>query len=338
MFSISNMGYPYHELIPPAILLDHPGLTKDEYIEALDETHGSGYTKFEPEEPWDSYNEEEKDHHEGSQGLAAILNLEESTRYTIFRTPMVDGNSLLVKPPQQEFTWRPDDPIELVVHKENKVGLPLVLPYSSYERKKEGDQLEIEVGDFEGATILEVLEEKVTKPRSKRDMPYFTYSLKVLPLTEVIRVEQLDSKEELWQKWPDFHPDNRYNFAQSRGHFRLSHDFSGGQAFRWIMADGRYFLDPETFDLIPASWEASNWECLGYVDLIATAEAIKHKAWKLLSRKGLDHYAAFLRDFPDSKDRIERATWDTHMALASKKYCETVNDLLRRRLFPQGYF
>ena len=102
--------------------------------------------------------------------------------------------------------------------------------------------------------------------------------------------------------------------------------------FLWLKRNDRYYLDPETFDRIPASLFCDSIESYGYVDLILTVAAIKHKAWKLLSRRGLDHRDAFLRDFPDAREVYERAVWDSHTSLSAKARGMTVNEMLRMRL------
>ena len=98
--------------------------------------------------------------------------------------------------------------------------------------------------------------------------------------------------------------------------------------FFWRIEEGRYFLDGKTFDRITAGLTSVQY---GYTDLILTAEAIKHGAWKLLSRRGLKHIPDFLRDFPDSRERYRRAIWDSHTSLYAKRKGMTVNEFLRMR-------
>lgn len=71
---------------------------------------------------------------------------------------------------------------------------------------------------------------------------------------------------------------------------------------------------------------------LGYTDLILTKEAIKHKAWKLLSYKGRGHLQDFLRDFPDARVEYERAVFDSHTSLSAKLQGLSVSDFLRFRM------
>ena len=59
------MGYPYNELIAPAILLTNPGITREEFIKLLDETHSSCIHEYRPGDPWDYYVYEDEIYHRG---------------------------------------------------------------------------------------------------------------------------------------------------------------------------------------------------------------------------------------------------------------------------------
>jgi len=123
-----------------------------------------------------------------------------------------------------------------------------------------------------------------------------------------------------------------YDFSQPEGHFSVGW---GWKNFLWRLEDGKYYLDEETFNRIPAGFfqrDRKGELSYGYTDLILTAEAIKHEAWKLLSYRGLDHLGYFMKDFPDSKQRYEQAVWDSHTSLAAKNRGMTVTELLRLRL------
>lgn len=72
------MGYPYHKLIAPAILFKNPGITREEFVEILDQTHSPLFREYAEEEPWDYYDEkfEDERYHSGLEGLAQFLGLE----------------------------------------------------------------------------------------------------------------------------------------------------------------------------------------------------------------------------------------------------------------------
>src|SRR3989344_1701856 len=96
------MGFPYNELIPPAILLDNPGITKEEFVRLLDKTHSFSFCEFEKEDPWNCsahIEYEDKKYHQGLEGLACILNLEYSEQYKKFHKNSVDEYGLNIRPP-----------------------------------------------------------------------------------------------------------------------------------------------------------------------------------------------------------------------------------------------
>jgi len=132
-----------------------------------------------------------------------------------------------------------------------------------------------------------------------------------------------------------------YDWNQIEGEFESRYDHTPN--FFWKQVEGKFYFDLKTFDMIPASF-GSEWiiqqesfdrRCeFGYTDLILTAEAIKQKAWKLLSYRGMKHNDQFLRDFSDSRRRYFKAVWDSHTSLASKLKGTTYSEFLRFRLLP----
>lgn len=221
------MGYPYAELVAPAILLNNPGLTKEEFAGLLDETRSSDFREFSQADPWDSHDEKDP-RQKGLEGLADALSL----------------------------------------------------------------QLRPEIW-----TLME------TRSQSERT-PF----------------------KDLYDQYP---PETKYDFAKERGNFRVVFNRFD---FLWLNRDGRYYLDPEMLDSMPISFRSSGWNGYGYTDLVVTAEAIKHQAWKVLSRRGRQHIPAFFRDFPDSYDRYSRAVFDAEASFNARNRAKNHTELLRMRL------
>lgn len=74
---------------------------------------------------------------------------------------------------------------------------------------------------------------------------------------------------------------------------------------------------------------------MGYTDLILTVGALRHNAWKVLSRNGRKHLDAFLRGFPDVRADYARAVWDSHTSFYAKSKGMTLFEFLRARI--QGF-
>jgi hypothetical protein len=136
-------------------------------------------------------------------------------------------------------------------------------------------------------------------------------------------------QDELFVRYPLLHLGRKYNWAQEKGYFRgtgLAYNFV------WKMQSGRYYLDDETFDRIPVSFRLTGQSEYGYTDLILTEEAIRQRAWKLMTREGRQHRDDFLRDFPDSLAARERSVWDAFTSLYAKSHGMTNTELMRMRL------
>ncbi|MDD2823495.1 MAG: hypothetical protein PHQ59_05460 [Candidatus Daviesbacteria bacterium] len=342
------MGYCYHELVPPAILLDNPGLTKEEFIEQLDQTHVSQFQEFKIKDPWDSHDEEETIYHQGLSGLVDILGLEEGGRFLQTQTPTIDANGLKIRPPflSHDLVRDPETRKlalvkEVVIHLGNKVGKPTKLQISSAKELHEGNILtagnELFLPKYaDQAKILSITREKwVTETYEDgwgdpEEFKVCNYVLKVLPIHIEEETKRYRTDEEMYQDYPQFHPAFRYDFDQPKGKFSIS--LSKGR-FRWYQQEGRFYLDPETFDRLLAN-TTSVLDRFGYVDLILTAEAIKNQAWKMLSRRGLIHMRKFLKDFPEANQRYEKAIFNSFLSLAAKRRQQTNIDLLRMRLQP----
>jgi|APSaa5957512622_1039677.scaffolds.fasta_scaffold31734_1 hypothetical protein len=150
-----------------------------------------------------------------------------------------------------------------------------------------------------------------------------------------------------------FDPEFAYDWGQRSGELKMRGLITGDiPNFFWLNENGRYYLDPKTFELIPAgrivhvtesegknkegtvkrfiSWRMNRDP--GYTDLVLTAGALKHNAWKVLSRNGAGYLDDFLKEFPDVDAAYERAVWDSHTSLYAKENGMNVSEFLRARV------
>jgi hypothetical protein len=327
------MGYTYNDLVAPAILLDNPGITREGFAKLLDQTHSSCFHEYKPEDKWDYYNKETEDdnYHRGLEGLAYILGLEDSQNFIEFQQPKADENGLLVKPPLMlPAREGADYQFEVIVHEKNVFEEPRIEQDQSFGKLKIGDIWEESMTGYDTGIILKILDEiKYQKGEEEEESgPGYEYKMLIKPFHAECREEHFKSKQELYEKWPQFHTDFANNWSQKTGHFIVG--CLGGNNFLWIQKQGKYYFDKQTFDRIPASFGSSL--SLGYVDLILTSEAIKHKAWKVLSRRGLQHCPQFLEDFPEAVPRYARAVWDSHTSLSAKMQGMSISNFLRFRM------
>lgn len=306
------MGYPYHELITPAILLDNPGLTREEFTSHFQNIpQCDGILEYKNTDPWDIVSPE---NFFRSDELARRLYLEYSQTYIDFQTKKRDASGCWIYPPELKKT---ESGYEVIKHIDNELGSFESIEIEWEWNIEEGKSINVEDDN-------DYLVDKVLKNNENQ------YTLEVQPIKLISEVEVFSSEEELFEKWPQFKPENMYDWSQTKGEFKV---LMGEKSFLWKNINGRFFLDKKTFDHIPYSFRSGNY---GYTDMILTKEAIRHQAWKLLSRRGLVHLHDFLEDFPDSKAEYEKAIWDSHTSLWAKSKEMNHFELIRMRVTPHG--
>jgi hypothetical protein len=339
-----DMGYPYNNLIAPAILWKNPGITREKFVDLLDDTHSCDSTIYDRTRAWTDYDPEfqDSDYHNGLEGLASLLRLETTPEFLKLTKPAhspLDEHNLKILPVTmselgETVTRKTGYKFQVKIHKKNIVSEPI--------RKTEESNRNLSVGDIwenkdmegnvssEKGLVLMIFQE-VDQQKSagyNPSEPRWKYDLEIMPFYQDYDIQYYGTKEELWKAWPIFHPDNKYGWQKKDGSFDIrSHFFSTD--FVWRNDDGRYYLDEKTFDLIPASIRSG---AFGYTDLVLTSGALKHNAWKILSRNGLKHFEDFLEAFPDIKAEYERAIWDSQTSLSAKMQNMTVSEFLRYRL------
>jgi hypothetical protein len=351
------MGIAFVELIDQALLLDNPGVTREEFIALINSTHYTQLIDYRNEDSWSSYDSKlgrNSSFENDLERLARVLCLGESEKYKKFQTPGLDENNISLFPPQKsdqpilkysrEEIWNCGMEYKIVIHERNVLLGTRRVRTRSNHRLKPGQEWYNPNQYDEPGIILKIYSERPLKdihdkPRRDRDIPRWGYDMKVQRAKQEWRIERFATKKGLFRLWPEFSPEFMYDWEQKDGHF--SSGIRGTDNILWLNQEGKYYLDRRTFDRIGAGF--SNWglqnpdywgyinSVWGYTDLIVTAEAIKQKAWKLFSHHGQGHISSFIGDFPNSRERYERAIWDAHTSLYAKKAGMTVSEFLRFR-------
>jgi hypothetical protein len=326
------MGYANIYHIAPAVLHMNPGVTRDEYLHLLNQTHGSSYPfhfETEPEKiPLTFFNEKEDDFYFHSlEGLASLLELGRSKEYEEFQKTKFDEDGIPIETPY----WYPrisgkgtftlffneknetKEIIENVITKQTStIKINDVLNFNDNEfpnvlvkkiNKKTFNGLITEYGDFD-----------------HKKVPLYKYDLYVLPFRKIQRKIIYNSKEELFNAWPIFSPDKEFNWAKEKGSFKGL--FNSLRDYQWIKKDNKYYLDEITFDKISAS---------EYRMLILTEEAIKDKVWKVFSYKGDIWFGQYLKEYPLARKVFEKACIDSHYSIYAKQNNMSHSDLFRMR-------
>lgn len=333
------MGYPYNELIAPAVLLNNPGITKEEFVELLDQTHSSSMKYYKSDEDWDFYDPELEDntYHRGLEGLAYLLGIELSEQARELAKDKIDKFGLSIHAPfffclEKEKQLKTGCKYELYIHEENIVEEPKRVRELSWGKLGIGDiWQEVMTGDEEGIVTKIFSETSLIEGINGEEFeggPEWEYDLEIKPIYGKFKRELIKTDSDLWKRFPFSHPDEKYDWSQKNGF--LYSGLMGRQNFLWLNKNSKYYLNKKTFDKIPAGLWINSMR-FGYTDLILTSEAIKNNAWKILSYKGLRHFPDFMHSFPESMKTYEKAIWDSHTSLYAKKKGMKTSDLLRMR-------
>ncbi len=338
------MGYPNGDLILPAILYMNPGKTREEISKLMDKVKASPNHIFKNSDPWEIYGGGDSDLHMGLEGLTSLLHLNWSKEFRRFRKSKKDENGLEIESPEYIIDY---DTLEakVIVHEKNIIKEPKRIEGNSLEPLKINDIFKevfhYPIGD-EGIVTKIYSEECYTQDNLFNGQPVYTYDMEIKPIIRIYEVEKSNSREELWKKWPQFNPINRFDWSREKGSFGSVGRGAHLQAFNWIMKNGKYYLDEKSFNIMPASISSENHLSVfdnrwGYTDIIINIEAIKNKAWKIFSYEHDKNFNNdFLRDFPSAKKAYDKAVWDSHTSIYAKNNNMSTSDLLKFRISANG--
>ncbi len=329
------MGYAFNELVAVAVLYLNPGINKERYVRLLDRTHSACFFEYKPGHAMDywSHETQDKSYHNGLEGLAKHLCLNRCQDFIDFQKVHYDEHGFIVRPPDIFPADNSENPAyAVVVHEGNELEEPTIVSHWSQDKVKPGDCWEeMQVGDEYGR-IVEVIEQKEihhSQDEQLSDDHMFNYEsvLRVRKVKKKLSVYTYLSRKDAIVAWPQFHPRNEFDWSLRKGHFLVIGPFQTDD-FYWKQINGRYFIDEQTFDRIPSSVLSGSY---GYTDLLMTAEAIKRKAWKVLSYHGLDHFSEFLSRYPYARKIYEKSVRDSHTSLMARSESISNSDLLRWR-------
>ncbi|MBS3078684.1 hypothetical protein J4218_01045 [Candidatus Pacearchaeota archaeon] len=343
------MGYPCTDLISAAVLLSNPGITREEFVELLNQTHSTVITSVPEKAPWEfqkskkRYLKHEDDYlHKGLHGLASyVLSLETTDDFEIKNKLTKDKFGIPIRSPWLSVIGRK--------YKGEWISPSYEVSYVTEtvasEEVKEIEHIDrgsIVVGeiltDIYGLSLIGFVEEVLSEEVVDEHLPeddFGEYScltkskIKIRKFMQIGKRQSFGSLERLLKFFPQFNPEFMYNFSLQEG--RLKAPLGAQGLYKWIQKDGKYYLHPETINKIPAG---GCYTLGGYSNLVATAEAIKQKAWKILSYKGDIHIPQFLHDFPDSRKIYENAVKDAQLSISAKLQGMTNTELLRYRMLP----
>ncbi len=193
------MGYPCNDLIPAAILLDNPGITREEYVELLNQTHSTWIYQFSKDDPWDFTQRANliisdcRDNHFGIHGLAHLLGLEETEKYKQKKTKGKKGipalaPSLCIFPKRNDRTWSVE--YEVIVHARTEVFPEEEVHGYSFDKLEIGDEWQDTMSGEKRGIVTEIMSEDQEKDEDDdfpSSSPKYYYVMKIKPFQIYIK-------------------------------------------------------------------------------------------------------------------------------------------------------
>jgi len=327
------MGYYYSELVPPAILFDNPGITASKFSDSLlrgNIASGSLYA-IEP-----------------AYTLPRVLGLPTQESFSRFQQSKIDEQGILLAPPIA-FLF---EPFTVRAHIKNELLPPKIHENIELEEIEDSQLTHLNGDGYWHSDSMCLVNRILSKTKRKlpSDHPFYAsigldrrceilkYKFICQEIKEVVEEQIFDSENELFEKWPQFKPENRFDFSIQNGVFSSVNIL--GDNFRWKQINGRYYFDEISFDLMPAGGYDVRGQGVGYTDLVLTSEIIKYTRVDLLgynARDGKDEkrIQMFIENLPeDSKERIKKSIRDSHLSISAKNRGLTTFDLIHLRVDP----
>ena len=301
------MGAPNNRLIPAAVLLDNPGLSADEFVQALDETRSADSYSCDVRRSWDDFGGdrfEDDRYHRGLFVLADILRLKEPQNGRYVRNGHIkEPLPFEIRPQKRKEMWRPPS-YRFRTHISDLLGPKIVWKDRVFfQEPKPGLEIPDITGMFEEKKyrIAAVLHQKplvMHLDKNCKDLTPFKATVIVQECIPVHKEENYDSLPDMIAAHPESDPRTLYDFSQKNGLFPYA--FSVGAP--WLQKEGKYYLN--TDQILKENKEKKE---LLYTSIILTAEAIRLKAWNAVCYDGARNEQRFLADFPEARERYERA-------------------------------
>lgn len=324
------MGIPFNELLVPAVLLDNPGITREEFIRLLGTLKPAMPTIYTAPT---LYN------------LAEVLHLSNTAAFTAFRNSQKDP---VVGYLREDFNPR-------CSHQDYSINHCVFTTSHTFEPEDvfEEEFLEIpEIGIHCSSYDTTLITEVLSAERYANDDFYpegYCHSVRFKGQRVLFDIKHrtFPTLEALIEAYPQYHPDAVYDWMQPFGSLHPGYPVVDKTEFRWLQQDGKYSLDvPWLCNHTPPQRQWPRWMEWSYTDLLLTAEAIRTETWHALDylHDGIPMtlhlkdrnysepaFDSILKN-PQSRKRYETAVWDSHTSLYAAARQYTITELLLLRM------
>lgn len=316
------MGYAFYQLVPAAIMYDHPGCTNEELAQLFMQTNM----------------------HTGEIPLYRLI--DQSWRHelkfkSVSKESDEDEKRVFHQNPFKPLVVKSRDPLE----RTQKEKRAFISAHNLRRWDNTGKDLFTEghhATNFH-CGIYGVGEELNLPKRRYNGWLHFAYASNFLKERRVkAAYEDWDNGTTIFfpnltslEEHTRLSPYHLFDFSQTEGSFRDLH--RADQLYRWTCKNGKYYFEFErmrdTVDVTSFSESIRRYrEPCSYTDFIVTFEAVRKKAWKMLSYCGLQHRDNFFKKWSDAQRIYERALWNSFTSLAAKTQKMTHTEFMRMRL------
>jgi hypothetical protein len=323
------MGEFNIKYIPAATLYLNPGITREEYIELLNQIKIAcycTYTVIDFDVPLE-FKHESQVFHGGIFELSKILNLNHKI-YPLFLTDVEKWyekdplrtriGDLIVQPTTEKNKWISPTYFVTKNYEEVIIEEKKNLQHNFYDEPIVGkDYKGLGVSEYTKITKINSLKKEIENGYDKFIVNYDCKLFKYKTIFDIFT-----SEKKLGEKYPQYNIERKVNWNISEGTF-------GGipmyvrrddvKNIKWEKINNKYYLQ-------------NNLEESDYTSIIITSEAIRKKMWGLFQFHGYCLTQKFLIENEESYNKYNQAIIDYEISEYAKEKKLTNTDLLRLRL------
>lgn len=346
------MGAPNYSMIPAAILLQNPGITREEFVELLNKTKVGPSPNL--KRPWTQLPEDKLDlvFHSGLHELGEILGLRRnasvhvnySAEKALIHSAKEQGKKIIAIPEnktlllakQDEYTTRTLFVKTKLMKDKWQIEFQTVDSKEILlETKTDNFILNFKPEPGKLFHIHGVLNEtyriaKILDIQNGKNEGQHNTRLEVDVLNWEHKINTYDNENALKKHHPNLTAENIYDWTKNRGNIH-------GEFLRsrptWQKKGDKYYLENplEIKKGRPTKLDLKLHETM-YGDLIVTSEALKKEAWSLFGFYGYMYPQKFLVDHPDSFNEHHKSMNDYWLYRYAKNNSLTISEYMRLRL------
>jgi len=297
---------------------------------------------LDPSYPWKEVEEDEamRFYRLRLEAVAVLLDLPYSDAYCRFQSNGFDRYGLDTKPPYLDLMG--EEGPTVYIHGGNEVAGAERFTVEAFNQPVEGNTIQCEIpGDYweQKLIVVRIIKVKQVSEPGEEDYPETTWECEVIgrKVTPIYEKHIFSNLDEVYKRFPAFHPYAKYDFSQLTGRFGSTGHFPP-KYMSWCRdSERKYRLTLETYarippSLMPGPWAPGNWSLQ---DLELTAHVIDRKAWWIFAYNGQEYVdRAFAEGILDTCEYRRFCRW-TQLANVARKEGWSLSERMRHHLTPE---